>query len=165
MRCFAQFGTIFTIKKKLKNTHGEMLVLVKFKPKAREGWFTSDIPVKTGRKLNVLCMFNLRPVSTGVSFNIKVFFKENHLDWLSIHFFNKERTWGKPLIIRSTQNRLNQAYIRRNLEIHRLRHGQSLEKGLERWAGLNRITVTNAWWNIKKSIASNNRPLCSKRSL
>ena len=37
MRCFAQFGTIFTIKKKLKNTHGEMLVLVKFKPKAREG--------------------------------------------------------------------------------------------------------------------------------
>ena len=150
MRCFAQFGTISTIKKKLKNTHGEMLVLVKFKPKAREGWFTSDIPVETGRKLNVLCTFNLRPVSTSVSFNIKVFFKENHLDWLSIHFFNKERTWGKPFIIRSTQNRLNQAYITRNLEIHRLRHGQSLEKGLERWAGLNRITVTNAWWNIKK---------------
>ena len=27
---------------------------------------TKTIPVETGRKLNVLCTFNLRPVSTGI---------------------------------------------------------------------------------------------------
>ena len=107
---------------------------------------------------------NLRVVSTGVSLKIKVFFKENHLDWLSIHFFNKERTWGKPLIISSTQNRSNQAYITRNSEIHRLGHGQSLEKGLKRWAGLSHNCHKRLIKYQKNPVVINNRSLCSKRS-
>ena len=109
---------------------------------------------------------NLRVVSTGVSLKIKVFFKENHLDWLSIHFFNKERTWGKPLIISSTQNRSNQVYITRNSEIHRLGHGQSITG--ERLEKVGWIESHNCHKRLikyqKNPVVINNRSLCSKRS-
>ena len=43
-------------------------------------------------------------LTTDVSLNIKLFFKENHLDynlWVSVHSFNKERKWGKLFTIKT----------------------------------------------------------------
>ena len=117
--------------------------------------------------------------ATDVSLNIQLFFKQNHLDYyIWVHFFQKERTWGKYFTIRSIQNRLNQAYITQNLEIYiDAGTGNHWRKtwSAELWktpafsyahteqVGLSHITITTPD-KIPKNIDTNNWWFYSERS-
>ena len=48
---------------------------------------------RPGRLLNVLCTFNLRPVSTGFFIAFFIDDKENHLCAIRIHFLQKIVGW------------------------------------------------------------------------